>query len=475
MMNKIFEGNAMEVLKNLQDESVDCVITSPPYWALRDYGECAETIWDAKTGCKHSFEYTTQKAEGYNNQSRRWQHGATRKDEPKNWSKQIKKYAFCKKCGAWKGQLGLEPDFFLYLKHLCDVFEEVKRVLKKTGTMWVNLGDTYSTSAMGIPAKSLMLIPFRFAVEMVNRGWILRNVIIWHKNNSIPSSVKDRLTVNFEYLFFFTKSKKYYFEQQFEPANPESIKRLKRAVSANHKRLNSCYKQGLDRPRPNRRTKIPKEIAESFGSPRARYHRYKGEGDVAKNNNCAISTHSFSNQDYLVAPFDMTRGRNRRCVWTINTQQFHGAHFSVYPEKLCITPIKAGCPRYVCKKCGKPKEKRYFFSYVPCGKSAKSYVKTKMKRPEPGDYKSKLLMGRRRPQEMKYGRAVRVGKSYSWSACNCNAGFTPGVVLDPFMGSGTTGLAALKLNRNFIGIEINPEYIKIAKKRLKAWLEQKRL
>ena len=168
----------------------------------------------------------------------------------------------------------------------------------------------------------------------------------------------------------------------------------------------------------------------------------------------------------------------KSAIFTVPTQPFSGAHFSTYPEKLCTTPILAGCPRYVCKKCGKPKEKMYSFSYVPCGKTAKSGVKTKMKRPrdKSDDYGGKLLMGRPRPQEMRLGRALRVGKSYSWSAsCECNAGFASGVVLDPFMGSGTTGLAALKLNRKFIGIEINPVYVKIAEKRLKNWLEQKKL
>ena len=421
-VNTIYEGDALEILKQLPDACVDSVMTSPPYWSLRDYGKQAETIWDGKPDCKHSFEQTTQKAEGYNNTRRRWQHGATRKNEPKNWSKQIKKYAFCKKCGAWKGQLGLEKDFDLFIKHLCDIFDEVKRVLKKQGTCWINLSDTYSQSggagnqyfsfsgknrtgefkkyaghkAKNLPPKCLCLIPFRFAIEMVNRGWTLRNVIIWHKRNCMPSSAKDRFTVDFEYLFMFSKNQKYYFEQQFEPAKPESVQRLKRAVSANHKRLNSFYKQGLDNPRPNRSTKIPKQSAESFGSPRARYHRDKEEENVGKDNNRAISTHSLLNQDYLVAPFDIKKGSNKRCVWTINTKPFPEAHFAVYPEALCEIPIKAGCPK-------------------------------------------------------------------------------GGIVLDPFIGSGTTALAALKLNRNFIGIEINPEYVKIATKRIKPFLEQKKL
>ena len=181
--NKIIQGDTLKVLKTLPDEIINCCVTSPPYWNLRDYNV--------------------------------------------------------------EGQLGLEPTFQEYITKLCDIFDEVKRVLRKDGTCWVNLGDSYNGSKTGntngtyknridkskswansdsfkkaeqdIPAKSLCLIPQRFAIEMVNRGWILRNTIIWHKPNCMPSSAKDRFTLDFEYLYFFSKSKKYYFEQQFEP------------------------------------------------------------------------------------------------------------------------------------------------------------------------------------------------------------------------------------------------------------------
>ena len=173
--NQIIEGNSLTVLKTLPDESVNCCVTSPPYWSLRDYGV--------------------------------------------------------------EGQLGLEKTFEEYITKLCNIFDQVKRVLRKDGTCWVNLGDTYNASGgcgwTGLesknweqkakphniktyPAKSLCLIPQRFAIEMVNRGWICRNTIIWHKPNCMPSSAKDRFTVDFEYLYFFVKSKKYWFEQVFE-------------------------------------------------------------------------------------------------------------------------------------------------------------------------------------------------------------------------------------------------------------------
>ncbi|MEK9207420.1 MAG: site-specific DNA-methyltransferase [Patescibacteria group bacterium] len=183
--NKIIQGDALEVLKTLPAESVDCVLTSPPYWALRDYGV--------------------------------------------------------------PGQLGLETTFQEYITKLCDIFDEAIRVLKKEGTCWVNVGDTYNSGGnyrsegegqiegtrgreyqakagmvkvdiklQGLQSKSLCQIPSRFAIEMTNRGWILRNEIIWYKPNCMPSPIKDRFTVDFEKVFFFVKSKKYKFDGRQE-------------------------------------------------------------------------------------------------------------------------------------------------------------------------------------------------------------------------------------------------------------------
>ena len=187
-MIRVYNMDVMKALKQLPDESVDMQITSPPYWGLRSYGKEVEVDW----------------GDGY------------------------------------IGELGLEPTFDLYIKHLCDIFDEVKRVLKKDGTCWVNLGDTYArggnqeerfdkksyggkatqhdTTILGrgitkeLPPKCLCAIPERFMIEMINRGWILRNKIIWHKPNHMPTSVKDRFATSWEYLFFFSKSKKYFFD-----------------------------------------------------------------------------------------------------------------------------------------------------------------------------------------------------------------------------------------------------------------------
>jgi DNA modification methylase len=369
-LNHIYQGEALEVLKTFPDKSINMIMTSPPYWGLRDYGTAE---WKGgNPDCNH---YRDNKSKDSNTGHRNINH-----EHKIGVADSIYK-DICKKCGAIRidNQLGLESNFNEYINKLCNIFDEVKRVLKDDGTCWVNLGDTYSGGIPGsggsgkksglnckrnkdktfhkdnksvlrfksnkinyiVPNKSLCQIPQRFSIEMTDRGWILRNVIIWHKKNCMPSSVKDRFTVDFEYLFFFAKNKKYYFEQQFEKTiEIYSEKRAKRPITSHGK-----------------------EPTPSGNSNNLTYNKLKPEG------------------------------RNKRTVWTINPKPFKDAHFAVYPEELCITPIKAGCP----------------------------------------------------------------------------AG---GIVLDPFFGSGTTGAISLKLDRKFIGIELNPEYIEIAKKRLKPLLEQ---
>lgn len=310
-INKIIEGNCLTVLKTLPDNSVDCCITSPPYWGLRDYGH--------------------------------------------------------------EEQLGSETNFKDFVNNLADVFDEVKRVLKDTGTCFVNLGDTFSGSNGAgysptkwkklydgeslnkkngkidlLPNKCLCMIPERFAIEMVDRGWCLRNQIIWHKPNQMPSSATDRFTVDFEKIFFFVKQPMgYYFEQQLEPA------------LTNENRPN-----GVERDRIydyNSKQKIITGRTSKNG---------QGNGELANGKR-----------------FGDTGIRNVRTTWSVNTEPNSEAHFATYPQRLVERMIKAGCPEN-------------------------------------------------------------------------------GIVIDPFFGSGTTGIYARKSNRNFIGIELNPEYVDIANKRI---------
>ena len=308
----IIQGDALTILKTLPDESVDCVVTSPPYFGLRDY--------------------------------------------------QV------------NGQLGLEPNIHTYLEKLLSIFDGVKRVLKPTGTCFVNLGDSYSGSGKGggdtglskeryrpellnyktnrgvkpstktgLPSKCQCCVPERFVIGMVEHGWLKRNTIIWHKINCMPQSAKDRFTNDFEYVFFFVKSSNYYFGQQFDPLSPATIADV-RNETGRHTYKDSKYQ-------------------DSVGDP-DKPSWYRGK--------------TFVNSE---------QGRNKRCVWSIPTAPCKEAHFATFPPDLIRPMILAGCPK-------------------------------------------------------------------------------DGTVIDIFSGAGTTGLVCKQLSRKFIGIELNPEYVKIANKRI---------
>jgi len=368
----IYQGDCLSVLRTLDSESVNCCVTSPPYWGLRDYG--------------HS------------------------------------------------DQLGLEPTFEEYIAKLCDIFDEVKRVLRPDGTLWVNIGDTYSadrgyqvpdnkhrdvgnnrpmkSAKIGVEPKSLCLIPMRFAIEMQNRGWIVRNTIIWHKPNCMPSSVKDRFTVDFEFVFFMVKSKKYWFETQMEPL-------------ADPSRTNFTSGSRTNGINPDRN--------DNDWGERSRDKTYAN--------------------------------RNKRTVWTITTKPYREAHFAVYPPELIETPIKAGCPEFVCKKCGKARER--IIERIPAPKSV--FTNT-TKPPEAMRLSGSEIRGC--GQKLQDFRNNNPDRIIGYTDCGCNAGFEPGVVLDPFMGSGTTAIVAERLNRRWVGIELNPAYIEIANARIEKEREQ---
>ena len=440
-INHIYCCDVIDGLRQIPNESIDCVITSPPYWGLRDYGV--------------------------------------------------------------DGQIGLEPTLEEYLEKLLKITAELKRVLKKTGTMWWNQGDCYGGSGCGkgdyrnnnmrslsvpklycekpnlqlqLTSKCLALQNWRLILRMIDeQGWILRNTIIWHKPNHMPSSVKDRFTNSYEPVFMLVKNKKYYFDL-------DAVRVPHKVCGVTDKRPMGVLRQ-LAQYQYKKQTHYPQDQAESFGSPRARYWR-KGRGS----NNPALNNRNFIPIKRNIDPrgndeggpgswrvfkednpsFTNPKGKNPGDLWRIPTQpappEIRGKFFAIFPEKLIEPMVKAGCPEFICKKCGKPREP------IMKSNAEKREIEWHNEKYGEGDERGKRL-GRMQPQKSVYNTSIKIGLT----DCGCNAGFESGIVLDPFIGSGTTALVALKNNRKFIGIELNPKYVEMANKRIKPYLEQQKL
>lgn len=385
----ILPGNCREVLKTLPSESVHCVVTSPPYWGLRDYGTPPQ-VWGGRPECAHEWGEAGSVHRGGPTGKTTAMVGrdASGRDATGDFSTGCT----CRKCGAWQGHLGLEPTPDLFVEHLVEIFREVRRVLRKDGTAWVNMGDSYNgagkgggtrvykengqlsyrgaiigagrTEAPALKPKDLIGQPWRLAFALQADGWWLRQDIIWAKPNPMPESITDRCTKSHEYIFLLTKAERYFYDAEAikEPCSESTHARVSQNVMA---------QEGSHRANGGGKTNGPmravvagssRKIAEANGSQGKR------------------------KEDYEAALSLLVSNRNKRSVWTVPTFSFKGAHFATFPPDLIKPCILAGCPG-------------------------------------------------------------------------------GGVVLDPFFGSGTTGAVALELGRNAIGIELNPEYIALAKQR----------
>ncbi|MEE9612811.1 MAG: site-specific DNA-methyltransferase [Desulfatiglandales bacterium] len=425
--NRFICGDALAELRNMPAGSIDMCLTSPPYWGLRDYG--IEQIFGGDKDCEHEWGEC-------NKSSQRLRDPKTSVPELSN----PKMGDICLKCQAWKGQLGLEPTPEFYIEHLTEIFNEVKRVLKREGTLWLNIGDTYGGSSGGYyphenelgasksnikfkginKPKCLLMIPERLAIaliegienpfNLIGGGWILRNKIIWHKPNAMPSSVTDRFSNRWEYLFMFSKSQRYYFD--------------------------------LD------------GVREPYTEP---MNRWGGDNLVAKGKSTwdkGTGQETYRDRNMRPNP----DGKNPGDVFEINTQPFPEAHFAVFPEKLCEKPIKAGCPKQICKKCGKTRER-----ITEKGEFIQTGGKKKKEYTALSESQKNIAAG--------FHPSVTIG----FTSCKCNADFEPGIVLDPFAGAGTVGVVAKSLGRRFILIDIKKEYMKMAKKRVAQVGHQKEL
>lgn len=426
-------------------------------------------IWDGDINCEHKWDSQEQIISGGGYSAKSTLAGFSNphtKGREMDKDTKTTNSQFCSLCGAWRGCLGLEPTIELYLKHLVGIFDEAKRVLRDDGTCFVNLGDTYASAPTGVtkdwqqkggdgvynrlvdrhtqgrtthkttwkpkdygqtPTKSLCLIPFRFAIEMVNHGWILRNTIIWSKPNPMPSSAKDRFTVDFEYVFFFVKKKKYWFEPQYEDYQTES---------------------NMERPRMGQ--------GQNTQYTQKRKEVYTGQ-DIKDYASAKAQSPSDSKRRILESMQNNPLGRNKRTTWTIPTEAFPEAHFATFPCALVEPMIKCGCPEFICKKCGKARVKVYEIirppDYNPSSKDPRNEGRGEMSHHRPLTEIFDVAL-----------RSKRIDKGYT--SCSCNAGYEPGVVLDFFCGSGTVGKVAAYLRRNYILIEAKKEYCRMAEERV---------
>ena len=365
-------------------------------------------------------------------------------------------------------EIGQEETVEGYVEQMVEVFREIKRILRDDGTVWLNLGDSYMSAKgcspppqtfangnadgqpkdfvppnrrdqKGLKNKDMIGIPWRVAFALQADGWYLRQDIIWNKPNPMPESVTDRCTKSHEYIFLLSKKSHYYFDHEAirEPAAESSAARMLRGVSDTHKNVNGAPGQtahSMNKPRPRQ-----------FG---AKVQEGTKRGDVGNT-------------------FVDTGKRNKRSVWTVTTKPFRGAHFATFPKDLIEPCVLAGTSEHgCCSKCGAPwnrdvEIKRTFESgsgrsgNLPEGKNGSN------------------LQGGGETKDIRRGPVCH-SRTIGWEkTCKCvDAEVVPCTVFDPFTGSGTTAIVALKHNRNFIGTELNEDYIKIAEDRIRTEIPQ---
>ena len=317
--NRILVGDARTQLRQLPAGSVDCIITSPPYAGLRRYGSGA-------------------------------------------------------------GEIGSETSAGAFVTELLTVCDELARVLKPTGSLWLNIGDSFSRSAAwGAPPKGMLLVPERLLIGLADRGWLVRAKVIWSKPNPMPNSVRDRFSCSHEVVFHLVRQPTYLFDLD--------------AVRIPH----TSTRRGLT-------AGAPYATAKTGGTNRSTKEstRRAWAGPLANGINDGLARARAEGRA------GHPLGKNPGDVWTIATAGFRGPHPAVYPERLVERPLLATCPVRVCATCGAP------------------WHQSALKPSGPG--------------------------------CTCRSPHVPGVVLDPFMGSGTTGVVAHRHARSWIGIELNAEF-----------------
>ncbi len=463
--NVIHLGEALDVFQMLPDNSVQCMVTSPPYWGLRDYGTGKWQGGDPK--CEHKLPWQRRSKPGDLQHTNR---GTT-----------CRPLTTCGKCGAIKvdRQLGLEPTVQEYIERVVVIFREARRVLRPDGTLWLNMGDLWAhegTTNLGkhtgicyakeaqdgrkrnpandrrmnetIPAvkrnlsgfkkKDMVGLPWMVAFALREDGWYLRDDIIWDKKNPMPESVRDRCTRSHEYIFLLTKKAKYFYDAEAikEPVN------------------GTAHPRG-DGVNP-KAAKVP--------GPGSRIHQ---EHDVEHSNRAIKQNRSFS-----AAVNSLVVDRNKRDVWHVATQACPEAHFATFPPDLIIPCIMAGTSNFgACSKCGAP--------YKRILKKQPSTMNIRVRDAKKGRLAAKSgisgLYTATDEEIENYGpEYVGSAETIGWeTTCKCKSPGLPVrcIVYDPFMGRGTTAIVAKRLGRDYLGSELNPDYHKMAVRNIEAEAE----
>lgn len=465
----VLEGHAIDVLRLLPGESVQCVVTSPPYFGLRAYGTSPQ-VWGGDPECGHPIEAWADIETPINN--RRAMALAAGLDDSVGssanthiWSRAT---TICTRCGAWFGELGAEPHPDMFVAHLIEIFRELKRVLRDDGTVWVNLADSYSGSGRGptghngignqekrqgfragnnagdgrehdgrvvrnrdgpgaiedVPPKSQLCIPERLKLALLTDGWTIRNTIVWEKTAPMPESVQDRLTRSWEPIYLLAKGDRYYFDQEAlrETAADSSKDRAYLGKRPTGPRQELQQQNGIhgksdslrvyDRPSRNGRdvwTIGPEPANYDYCLACGRFYRGSERSSIKKYAACDLATR----REIRV---EVCANCGASDAWV--------DHYAAFPSEIPRRAILAGTSeRGACVECGTPWRRVAGQEWAPdCPPS-----------------------------------------------CNADTFETrPCVVLDPFSGTGTTALTADRLGRVGVGIELSERYAALSRARIHA-------